>query len=141
MATKPNPRRTPKPITFAAVREIGLALPGAEEGTAYGSPALKTRGARGKSEMFACLPSHKSAEPDSLAVRISFDQRQELLDTDPATFYITNHYVNYPCVLVRLGQVHPGVLRDLLHTAHRFVSQRPLHNSSRRTPRPRRPQA
>ena len=31
-------------ITFDTVREIGLALPGVEESTAYGSPALKVRG-------------------------------------------------------------------------------------------------
>lgn len=34
----PMPRST---ITFDTVRKIGLVLPGAEESTAYGSPALK----------------------------------------------------------------------------------------------------
>src|SRR5712691_11312735 len=52
-----------RPITFDAVREIGLALPGAEESSTYGSPALKVGG-----KMFACMAIHKSAEANSLAV-------------------------------------------------------------------------
>jgi hypothetical protein len=37
-------------IGFDAVRDIGLALPGVEESTAYGSPALKVRG-----QLLACV--------------------------------------------------------------------------------------
>ena len=44
----------------------------------YGKPSLKVGG-----KMFACLPSHKSAEPDSLVVRTDFEQRAELLSGDP----------------------------------------------------------
>lgn len=110
------PRKT---ITFDTVRELGLALPGVEEGTAYGSPALKVRG-----NMFACLAIHRSADPGSLAIRLDFDQRDELMAADPATYYVTDHYVNYPCVLVRLTRVHPDALRDLLLMGWRFVSTR-----------------
>ena len=109
------PRR--KKITFDAVREIGLALPGVEEGTSYGKPALKVRG-----KMFVCIPSHRTAEPDSLAVRIDFDQRDELIAGEPNTYYLTDHYVNYPCVLVRLTRIHEDALRDLLLMGWRFMS-------------------
>ena len=49
----------------------------------YGAPALKIKG-----KLLACIPTHKSAEPDSLAVRIDFDQRDALpklsaLDSGP----------------------------------------------------------
>ena len=54
-----------KAISFDTVREIGLALPDVEEGTIYGSPALKVRG-----KMFACLAVHRSADPGSLAIRM-----------------------------------------------------------------------
>ena len=57
-------------VTFDIVREIGLALPDVEASTMYASPALKVRG-----NLLACLAVHKSAEPESLAVRIDFDQR------------------------------------------------------------------
>jgi hypothetical protein len=106
-----------KKITFDTVREMGLALPDVEEGTVYGSPALKVRG-----QMFACIAIHRSADPDTLAIRIDFNQRDELISADPNTYYLTDHYVNYPVVLVRLTRVHPDALRDLLLTGWRFVS-------------------
>jgi len=65
-------------INFDTMRKIGLALPGVEEGTAYGSPALKVHG-----KVLACVPSHRSAEPGSLVVRVDFDDRAELLAADP----------------------------------------------------------
>jgi hypothetical protein len=110
-------RRTPKEDGFALVRKFGLALPNVEESTSWGTPSLKVRG-----KMFAAIASHKSAEPDTLVVRIPFEQRDELVASDPATYYLTDHYVGYASVLVRLSHVHRDALRDLLLTAHRFVS-------------------
>jgi hypothetical protein len=117
-----------KKIDFDTVRKIGLAMPGVEEGTMYGTPALKVRG-----KLLACIPSHKSAEPDSLAVRISFERRAELLETDPDVYYLKDHYVGYPCVLARLKRIHPDALRGLLAMAHQFVTT-PARKSSRRSP-------
>src|SRR6185295_5423422 len=117
-------------ISFDTVRKIGLALPDVEEGTAYGSPALKVRG-----QMFACLAAHKSAEPGSLVIRIDFDQRDELIAADPQTYYLTDHYVDYPAMLIRLSRVNRDALRDLLIMAHRFVSarsNRPARRAKRR---------
>lgn len=108
-----------KKISFDTVREMGLALPDVEEGTIYGSPALKVR-----SKMFACVAIHRSAEPDSLAIRIDFDRREELIAADPRTYYLTDHYVNYPVVLVRLTRVHPDALRDLLLMGWTFMAAR-----------------
>jgi hypothetical protein len=102
---------------FEDVEAIGRTLPGVEVSTTYGKPALKVHG-----KMFACLPSHKSAEPDSLVVRLDFGSRDALVEEDPGTFYLKDHYVGYPCVLVRLSRVHPDALRDLVIAAHRFVS-------------------
>lgn len=104
-------------IGFDTVRKMGLALPDVEEGTTYGSPALKVHG-----KMFTCMAIHKSAEPNSLAIRIDFDQRDEMIAADPKTYYLTEHYVNYPVVLVRLGRVHADALRDLLQMGWRFVT-------------------
>ena len=102
---------------FDTVREIALALPRVEEGTAYGSPAFKVDG-----KMFACLAIHRSAEPNTLAIRMDFDQRDELIAADPKTYYLTDHYVDYPCVLVRLARVRRDALRDLLLMGWRFMS-------------------
>jgi hypothetical protein len=106
-------------INFDTVRKIGLALSGVEESTAYGSPALKVHG-----KLLARVPAHRSAEPGSIAVRVGFDDRAELLAADPDVYYVTDHYLNYTAVLVRLSRVKPDVLRDLLGMAHKFVTAR-----------------
>ena len=107
-----------KKIDFDAVRKLAAGLPDVEEGTAYGSPALKVRG-----NLLACLAIHKSAERDSLVVRLGFDQRDALVEADPDTYYLTAHYVDYPAVLVRLSRIRPDALRDLLGAAWRFVTK------------------
>lgn len=102
---------------FAAVSAIGATLPDVEETTSWGAPALTVRGT-----MFVCMATNKAAEPNTLVVRMDVAQRDALIEDDPATYYLKEHYVGYPCVLVRLSRVHRDALRDLVHTAHRFVS-------------------
>jgi hypothetical protein len=102
--------------TFDKVREIALGFPDVDEGTTYGSPAFKVRG-----QVFTCLASHKSAEPGTLVVRMDFEQRDELIVADPDVYYLKDHYVGYPCVLVRLSRIHADALRDILGGARRFM--------------------
>jgi hypothetical protein len=106
-----------KKIDFDTVRRIASALPDVEDASAYGAPAIKVRG-----KLLTCIPTNKSAEPDSLAVRIGIDQRAELVATAPDVYYFTDHYANYPMVLVRLSRIHPDALRDLLGASWRFVT-------------------
>jgi len=114
-------------IDFDTVRKIGLALPGVEESTAYGSPALKVHG-----KLLACVPAHRSAEPGSIVVRVDFDDRAELLSAAPDVYYITDHYVDYSSVLVRLSRVHRDVLRGLLGMAYKFVTTKAAPRSPSR---------
>jgi hypothetical protein len=114
-------------VDFDTVRNIGLALPGVEVGTAYGSPALKVRG-----QLLACVPANRSAEPDSLVVRVDLQDRAELLAGDPDAYYVTDHYAGYDAVLVRLSRVNPDMLRDLLGMAHKFVTRKSPHSSARK---------
>jgi hypothetical protein len=116
------------PVTFDTVRKIGLALPEVEEGTMYGLPALKLHG-----RLVACLAINKSAEPGSLAVRTGFDERAALLSEEPETYYVTDHYVNHPVVLVRLSQIRIDQLRDLLSSALRFITAQENRTLSRRS--------
>ena len=104
-------------MTFQAVRAIGLKLPGVEDSTMYGSPALKLSG-----RLIACRATHKSAEPGTLVVRTDFDQRDTLIAEDPDTYYVKEHYQTFPVVLVRLSRVNLDAMRDLLNAAHRVVS-------------------
>ena len=114
-------------MTFATVRAIGRKIPGLEEGTAYGGPALVHNG-----QLVACLATNKQAEPNTLVVRMDFAERDRLVEEDPGTYYLKDHYVDYGCVLVRLSKVRRDALPDLLSGALRFVASRA------RTMRPRR---
>ncbi len=104
-------------ISFETVRKIGLTFSEVEEGTAYGSPALKLRG-----KLLACVPAHRSAEPGSLVVCVDRANRAELLAAAPDVYYVTDHYVDYDSVLVRLSRMTPDVLKDLLGMAYKFAS-------------------
>jgi hypothetical protein len=116
------PRST---IDFDTVRKIGLTLPSVEASTAWGAPALKVRG-----KLLACVPTHHSAEPGSLMVRVDFDDRAELLAAAPDVYYVTDHYRGYSAVLVHLSRLTQDVLRDLLGMAHKFVTA----DAARRSP-------
>lgn len=120
-----------KKIDFDAVREIALTLPDVEESTIHSAPSLKVRG-----RLLTCPAIHRSAEPNTLAVRIDFDQRAELIAADPSVYYVTDHYVDYPTVLVRLSRIDRNSLRDLLGMAWNFVSSKNKPRS-RRVPRKR----
>ena len=113
---------------FERVKKLAGSLPGVEEGTAYGTPALKVKG-----KMFTCIPNHPSAEPNSLAVRIDFPDRDDLIAADPDTYYLKPHYEPYAAVLVRLPRISDEALRDLLLMAWRFMSREP------KVTRPKRP--
>src|SRR6476659_11475607 len=102
---------------FSLIESIGRTLSDVEVTTSWGKPALKVQG-----RMFVCIASHPSAEPDTLVVMMDFADRDLLVEEDPDTYYLKEHYVGYPCVLVRLARVHPDALRDLVVGAHRFMS-------------------
>ena len=106
-------------IDFDVVRGIALELPGVKEGTLHGAPSLKVSG-----RLFACPALHKSAEPNSLLVRIGFEERKGLLTAQPGVFYLTEHYVNYPAVLVRLSCIRHDSLQEVINMAWRFVSSK-----------------
>jgi hypothetical protein len=114
---------------FASVRKLGLALPDVEQSTTYGAPALKVRG-----HMFACMASHKSAEPNTLVALVGFDHRKDLIAADPETYYLKDHYLSYPSVLVRLSRIRPDALRDLLLKAWRFTVSRHKSPARRGSP-------
>ena len=116
-----------KALTFDTVRKLARTLPGVEESTSYGAQSWKVRG-----RMMACQAINRSAEPNTLAVRIPFAQRDELIAAEPDVYYVTGHYAPYPSVLVRLSRVHRDALRDLLGMARSFAEE-----TAAKKPRPR----
>jgi hypothetical protein len=103
-------------LSFETVRQISLELPGVQESTAYGMPAFKIDG-----KLLAAIPANRSVEPHSLVVRVSFEDREELLAADPEVYYLTEHYIGYDAVLVRLPCITSEALKDLLRTARKYL--------------------
>jgi len=122
------PRTTAKSTSFARVEKFALKLPGVERSTYFGKPAVKVNG-----EIIACLPSHKSAEPDSLVVRVDFLERDLRVAHEPEVYYVKPHYVNYPCVLARLSEISDPALKDLLESAHHYVMKNNKPRTRRRS--------
>jgi hypothetical protein len=110
-------------VTLDAVWRTGMTLPGVETSTVFGSPALKVKRPGGKLQLMACVPTHKSAEPGSLLIRVDRGERAALLEEAPALYYAPEHYLGYDGVLVRLAQLTPELLHDLLAMAHNFVTR------------------
>jgi hypothetical protein len=122
-----------KSLTFDVVREIGLALPNTEEGTAWGTPVLRVNGT-----IFTGIPIHKSAEPNSLMFRVDFADRDLLIAEQPDVYYTAAHYENYPCVLVRFARIKRDVLEDLVRMSHRFSSGSRPRKRRTTSPKPKR---
>jgi hypothetical protein len=102
-----------KGVTYDTVRDLALKLAHVEEGTSYGTPALKVRG-----KLFVRL--HQDL--DKIVLKMPFERRQEMMEADPETYFITDHYRDYPWILVSLGHVREDALPDLLNTAYRAAS-------------------
>jgi hypothetical protein len=96
------------PVSFETVRKMALALDNVQEGTSYGTPAFKVGG-----KLFARL--HQDSE--SLVIAMDINQRDDLIALDPDVYYITDHYIDYEWMLVRLSRVKPDILRELLRIA------------------------
>ena len=115
---------------FAAVKAVGLALPDVEAATRYdGSPLLKVGGC-----FMAGLATHSSAEPGTLVVRASLEDRDGFLEDAPDTYYVTDYYRPYPLVLVRLSRIDREALRDLLSVSRRLTlekARRPTNRARR----------
>ena len=106
-------------IDFDSVREIALALPGVEESTTSRGTSLKVAG-----RLLACPAIHASAEPSSLMVRVSAEERERMLATEPRTYYLTEHYAPYSAILVRLSRVSRDSLRELLASAAQQIGEK-----------------
>jgi hypothetical protein len=83
-------------VTFDDIRKIALAWPEVEDGTSYGTPALKVR-----KKMLVRLKE----DGDSLVMPdVPRDERDMLVESQPKVFCFTDHYKDYPFVLIRLSK-------------------------------------
>lgn len=85
-------------VTFEDVRRIALALDGVAESTSYGTPAFKLGGK---------LIARLREDSETLVVGTTFEERAELMAVEPETYFTTDHYLNFPWVLVHLVMREP----------------------------------
>ncbi len=100
-------------MTRQEVHALIMALPLVEEGTAWGKPAYRAAGK---------FLTRLREEDDSLVLTgVGFDEREMLMEAEPQTFHLTDHYHNHPAVLARIASIDPGSLKGLLERRWRAV--------------------
>jgi hypothetical protein len=105
-------------MTVEEVHALILSFPDAVEASSYGKPAYKVAG-----KFFTRLRD----EDDSLVlIGVGFDEREMLMEAEPDTFHITDHYRNASTVLARIATVHPGSLEQLLRRRWRAIAPKAL---------------
>lgn len=103
-------------MTFADARKLAVAFENVKEVSSYGTPGFKTGG-----KLFA----RWRPDIDALVVLVEKEDREEMMAADPETYFITDHYLDYPWILVRMSRVHPDALRDLLGGAWKLARRKP----------------
>jgi hypothetical protein len=94
--------------SVAKARAIALELPEVEEKPAHGIPTFRVA-----NKLFASLREKEGF----IAIKLDFDERDFLIDSQPERFFTNDHYRNYPMVLARLPKVNAAQLRELLGEA------------------------
>ncbi|MEH2622951.1 hypothetical protein V1292_001006 [Bradyrhizobium sp. AZCC 1719] len=104
-------------MTFDDVRKIALAWPQVDDGTSYGTPALKVR-----KKMLVRLKE----DGDSLVMPgVPRDEREMLVESRrPKSFYFTDHYRDYPIVLIRLSKANRATVEPLLRRHWRTLASK-----------------
>ena len=119
-------------MTWDEVREVALNWPGMADSRSYGTPSLKVKGK---------FVARLREDGETVALRIDVLERQERMAADPAAFFVTDHYLNYPAVVVRLAKVKRRDLAELIEAAWRELAPKRLvadHEAGRAAP-PRTP--
>jgi len=101
------PRRK-RGMGWAEVCAFARTLPGVEEGTSYGTPALRV-----KRTFLARLRE----DEQTLVVPVDLEERPFLIDAHPAALFVTEHYERWPLVLVSLTQAEPALVHELIEDA------------------------
>ena len=98
--------------TWADVVATGRTLPEVEEGTWFRTPCLRVR-----KKSFCRM----TEDGETLVVRVvDLEDKEALLRSDPEVFFTTPHYDGYAYVLVRLADIDPRQLAELIEDAWRI---------------------
>ncbi len=117
-------------VSADKAKKVLLALEGVAPGRSYGLPAYLLAG-----KFFA-----RFRDGDTVLVLQlgSMEDREVLLRLDPDAFFFTEHYRDYPSVLIRLDDVAPGLLAGVVAEAWRAVRGQRMPKPAKRGRRARR---
>jgi|GEM_PF-178383 hypothetical protein len=108
-------------LSYADLVEFALTLPGVEESTSYGTPALKVRGK---------LMARLWEDGETVVLKCEWEERERLMATYPDVFYLTDHYLKHPYVLLKLAQARTGLMRPAVEAAWKIAAQKGLEKES-----------
>src|SRR5881296_162623 len=106
------PRRL-RGVRLIEARRLLLGLPDVEEGRSYGMPSFLLQG--------RFLARFRDDDTVLVLQLATISEREVLMELDPRAFFFTEHYRNYPAVLVRLAEVALSLLTDVVTESWRHV--------------------
>lgn len=98
-------------LTWSEVVEMASALPGVEESTSYGTPALKVAK--------KLLARHRTDADGAVVLMCDQDEKAALLAAGAAGVFTEPHYDGYAAVLVNLDDVSSALVLELITDAWR----------------------
>ncbi len=113
-------------MEVAAVRRLLLERPGVMEGRSYGMPSFLLNG--------RFLARFRDDDTVLVVQLATIGERDVLMDLDERSFFFTDHYRNYPAVLVRLAEVPPSLLGDVIKECWQHVAALPPKRRRAKTP-------
>ncbi|AOS45864.1 hypothetical protein Verru16b_02955 [Lacunisphaera limnophila] len=99
--------------TLTLVRRLALALPEVTERLCHGTPTFYVR---------KKLMLRMWEDGETLVCKLPMELRDTLIDEAPDVFSTTDHYRDYPTVLINLNAVSPSVLATRITAAWREVA-------------------
>jgi hypothetical protein len=103
--------------TFESVRRLALQFPGVEEGCCHGTPAFYV----GRKLILRLWE-----DGETLVARCAKEKRAAMIRRNPDVFFCTDHYRNYPAVLLNLLAVNKETLRETIKGAWRMQASKKL---------------
>ena len=107
----------PRGVGVQDARRLLLRLPHVSEGRSYGMPSLLLNG--------RFLARFRDDDTVLVLQLATIAERDVLMQVDPRAFFFTEHYRNYPAVLIRLAEVPRPLLVDVVTESWRHVAAQP----------------
>src|SRR2546422_1921285 len=117
------PKARRRGMRVVEARRLLLKLPDVVEGRSYGMPSFLLNG--------RFLARFRDGDTVLVVQLATIGEREVLMELDPRAFFFTDHYRNYPAVLVRLAEVPPSLLSDILReSCHHVATLRPCGHAA-----------